>query len=82
MPGLQTWTGPLGVTIDYTEIRSWGRVRVAAGGPSGPTPHRPAAAAAFEAVIGVLYTVILLSRLVGMYGTRTATKPSSQRLLV
>ena len=49
MPGLQTWTGPLGVTIDYTEIRSWGRVRVAAGGPSGPTPHRPAAAAAFEA---------------------------------
>ncbi|MEE2929598.1 MAG: ion channel [Pseudomonadota bacterium] len=47
-----------------------------------PQGHYPQAAAAFEAVIGVLYTVILLSRLVGMYGTRTATKPSSQRLLV
>ena len=47
-----------------------------------PQGHYPQAAAAFEAVIGVLYTVILLTRLVGMYGTRTATKPSSQRLLV
>ena len=49
MPGLRTWTDALGVTIDYTEIQSWGRVRVAAGGPSGPEPLRPAAAAAFEA---------------------------------
>jgi len=32
-----------------------------------PQGHYPQAAAAFEAVIGVLYTVILLSRLVGMY---------------
>ncbi len=33
-----------------------------------PQGHYPQAAAAFEAVIGVLYTVILLSRLVGMEG--------------
>lgn len=33
-----------------------------------PQGHYPQAAAAFEAVVGVLYTVILLSRLVGMYG--------------
>lgn len=49
MPGLRTWTGDLGVRVDYAEVRSWGRVRVAAGGPSGPAAHRPAAAAAFEA---------------------------------
>ncbi|WP_420457316.1 phosphatidylglycerol lysyltransferase domain-containing protein [Rubrivirga sp.] len=47
MPGLSTWHGA-GATVDYVEVRSWGRVRVAAGAPTGPVEGRPAAAAAFE----------------------------------
>ncbi len=48
MPGLSTWHGE-GATVDYVEVRSWGRVRVAAGAPTGPVENRPRAAAAFEA---------------------------------
>ncbi len=48
-PGLQTWTDAAsGATVAYVEVRSWGRVRVAAGEPTGPARQRPAVAAAFE----------------------------------
>ena len=48
MPGLATWRGPSGTEVAYVEVRSWGRVRVAAGGPSGPPAERVRAAEAFE----------------------------------
>lgn len=48
MPGLSTWRSGWGATVEYTEFRSWGLVRVAAGGPSGPVERRPEAAGAFE----------------------------------
>lgn len=48
MPGLATWRGEDGVEVTYVEVRSWGRVRVAAGAPAGPAERRPGAAAAFE----------------------------------
>ncbi len=47
--GLVTWHGAGDATVAYVEVRSWGRVRVAAGAPTGPAGGRPAAAAAFEA---------------------------------
>lgn len=49
MPGLTTWHGNDGATVDYVSVHSWGRVWVTAGAPSGPEAHRPIAAAAFEA---------------------------------
>ncbi len=48
MPGLSTWRSAWGAEVAYVEFRSWGLVRVAAGGPSGPAARRPEAAGAFE----------------------------------
>ncbi|PAP77355.1 DUF2156 domain-containing protein [Rubrivirga marina] len=48
MPGLATWRSEWGAEVEYGEVRSWGRVRVAAGAPSGPVERRPEAADAFE----------------------------------
>ena len=48
MGRLRRWRGAGGAEVRYVEARSFGRVWVAAGGPSGPTDRRPAAAAAFE----------------------------------
>lgn len=48
MSSLSTWRGDHGAEVKYVEVRSWGRVRVAAGAPTGPVEHRPQAANAFE----------------------------------
>ena len=48
MAGLSTWRSARGAEVEYVEFRSWGLVRVAAGGPTGPVERRPEAADAFE----------------------------------
>ena len=45
---METWRRGASA-VRFTTARSFGRVRVTAGGPSGPRPGRPAAARAFEA---------------------------------
>ena len=47
-PGLHVWSGPAGGAVRYADVRSWGRVWLAAGGPEGPAEGRRATAAAFE----------------------------------
>jgi voltage-gated potassium channel len=70
------WTAPSsflaasGAEMGWQQLIYYSYVTLTTVGYGDITPqsHYAQAAAAFEAVIGVLYTVVLLSRLVAMYG--------------
>lgn len=70
-----------GAAINWQQMVYYSYVTLTTLGYGDITPQGPFAQSivSFEAVLGVLYTVILLSRLVGMQQSATADTPPDQK---